>query len=121
MASTRIILLAIVAAAVSGTMVTARAAAPTTVAPFRLQDPQGNWHALPDAQANKLVVIAFLGTECPLADLYASILGELARTYESKGVAFLGIDANQQDAPSALARFAKLHDLPFPLLKDVGN
>ena len=28
---------------------------------------------------------------------------------------------NPQDAPSALSRFAKEHDLPFPLLKDVGN
>ena len=68
-----------------------------------------------------MVVIAFLGIECPLASLYAPQLAELARGYEKKGVAFFGVDANQQDAPSALSRFAQEHDLPFPLLKDVGN
>jgi peroxiredoxin len=88
---------------------------------FALQDFRGAWHRLDDVRANKLVVIAFLGTECPLASLYAPRLAELARAYEKKGVTFFGVDANQQDAPSALARFAREHDLPFPLLKDVGN
>ena len=62
-------------------------------------------------------MLAFLGTECPLASLYAPRLAELARAYEKKGVAFFGVDANPQDAPSALARFAKELDLPFPLLE----
>ena len=88
---------------------------------FRLQDFRGGWHRLDEAGESKVVVVAFLGTECPLASLYAPRLAELARSYEKKGVAFFGVDANQQDAPSALARFAREHDLPFPLLKDVGN
>src|SRR3954447_1109791 len=88
---------------------------------FQLQDFRGAWHRLDDVPQSKAVVIAFLGTECPLARLYAPRLAELARAYEMKGAAFFGIDANQQDAPSALARFAREHDLPFPLLKDVGN
>jgi peroxiredoxin len=88
---------------------------------FELQDFRGAWHRLDDIRASKVVVLAFLGTECPLASLYAPRLAELARAHEKNGVAFFGIDANQQDAPSALARFARDHDLPFPLLKDVGN
>ena len=40
---------------------------------------------------------------------------------EPKGVAFFGIDANQQDGPAAMGRFANANDLPFPFLKDVGN
>jgi peroxiredoxin len=88
---------------------------------FRLQDHRGAWHDLDDARESRLVVLALLGAECPLADQYAPRLAELARAYGPKGVAFFGIDANRQDAPSALARFAQAHDLPFPLLKDVGN
>jgi peroxiredoxin len=88
---------------------------------FKLQDFRGAWHRIDDAGANKVVVLAFLGTECPLASLYAPRLGELARAYEKKGVAFFGVDSNQQDMPSALSRFAREHELPFPLLKDVGN
>ena len=41
--------------------------------------------------------------------------------FETKGVAFFGVDANQQDGVTAMARFANENDLPFPLLKDVGN
>jgi peroxiredoxin/mono/diheme cytochrome c family protein len=88
---------------------------------FKLQDFRGAWHRLDEAGGGKVVVLAFLGTECPLASLYAPRLGELARAYEKEGVAFFAVDSNQQDAPSALARFAREHDLPFPFLKDVGN
>jgi peroxiredoxin len=88
---------------------------------FKLQDFRGAWHSLDDVRASKLVVIAFLRTDCPLAGLYAPKLADLAREYEKKGVAFFGVDANRLDAPSALARFAKDQDLPFPLLKDLGS
>jgi peroxiredoxin/mono/diheme cytochrome c family protein len=88
---------------------------------FKLQDFRGAWHALDDTREKKLVVIAFLGAECPLASLYAPRLAELARAYDKKGVAFFGVDSNQQDALSAMSRFAQEHDLTFPFLKDVGN
>ena len=88
---------------------------------FKLQDFRGAWHDLEEVKDSKLVVLAFLGTECPLANIYAPRLAELARGYEKKGVAFFGVDSNEQDAPSRLAQFAKDCDLPFPLLKDVGN
>ena len=88
---------------------------------FKLQDYRGGWHNLEDVPASKLVVIAFLRADCPLAGLYGPKLAELARNYEKKEVAFFGVDANRLDAPSALARFAREQDLPFPLLKDLGN
>jgi peroxiredoxin len=88
---------------------------------FKLQDFRGAWHGLDDVRDKRVVVLAFLGTECPLASLYAPRLAEIARIYEPKGVAFFGVDSNQQDAPSVLARFAHAHHLPFPFLKDVGN
>ncbi len=88
---------------------------------FRLQDHRGAWHTLDEARDRKVVVLAFLGTECPLAEAYAPRLAELARDYEKRGVAFFGVDANQQDGPVAIGRFADKHGLPFPVLKDVGN
>jgi peroxiredoxin/mono/diheme cytochrome c family protein len=88
---------------------------------FQLQDFRGAWHRLDDVRESKVIVIAFMGTECPLASLYAPRLAELARAYGKKGAVFFGVDSNQQDTPSALARFAREHDLPFPFLKDVGN
>jgi peroxiredoxin len=92
-----------------------------SVVGFALQDFRGAWHRLEDARESKLVVLAFLGTECPLARVYAPKLAAIARDFEQKGVAFFGVDSNQQDSPSGMARFAQEHHLPFPLLKDVGN
>ena len=91
------------------------------VAEFSLQDFRGKAHALSDAKAAKLVVVAFIGVDCPLSKLYAPRLAELAKEYEGKGVIFLGVDANRQDSVTELAQFAKVHQVQFPLLKDVGN
>jgi len=88
---------------------------------FQLQDFQGAIHSLDDARGRKLVVIAFLGVECPVASQYAPRLAELARKFEPKGVAFFAIDANEQDGASAMGRFARENALPFPFLKDLGN
>ena len=88
---------------------------------FRLQDHRGTWHSLSDARGSKLVVIAFIGTECPLAEAYAPRLVELAKNYEKRGVSFFGVDANQQDGPVAIGRFAELHGIGFPIVKDLNN
>jgi peroxiredoxin len=91
------------------------------IASFKLRDYQGAWHSLDDCKGKKFVVVAFLGTECPLANRYAGRLTELAKEFEPRGVAFLGIISNQQDSISKIARLAKEQKVTFPLLKDVGN
>src|SRR3954451_13340319 len=88
---------------------------------FRLQDHRGAWHALDEARDRKVVGLAFLRTECPPAEAYAPRLAEIAGDHDKRGVAFFGVDANQQDGPVAIGRFADRHGLPFPILKDIGN
>jgi len=88
---------------------------------FTLRDFRGKQHSLDDFSDAKLVVLAILGTECPLAKLYAPRLQELANEFAGSGVAFLGIMPNQQDSTTEMAAFARIHGVAFPLLKDVGN
>lgn len=88
---------------------------------FTLRDAAGKSHSLADFADKQAVVIAVLGTECPLATLYAPRLAQLAERFEKRGVAFVGINANQQDSLSELAQYVKVHEIKFPLLKDVGN
>jgi peroxiredoxin/mono/diheme cytochrome c family protein len=88
---------------------------------FSLQDFRGKAHSLADLQKSKLVVVAFLGVECPLSKLYAPRLVELARQYGPQGVTFLGVDSNRQDSVTEMAQFAKVHGVEFPLLKDLNN
>jgi peroxiredoxin len=88
---------------------------------FELRDFRGKTHALTELAHKELVVVVFLGCECPLAKQYAPRLRQLAAEYGDKGVAFLGIDSNCQDTPTELAAYARIHELEFPLLKDPGN
>lgn len=89
-----------------------------TIANFSLPDVYGKAHELADFQDSQLIVVAFLGTECPLAKLYGSRLAELADEFESRGVAFLGINANRQDALTEIAAYGRRYSIRFPLLKD---
>jgi peroxiredoxin len=88
---------------------------------FKLRDYRGAERSLADFADRKAVVVAFVGTECPLAKLYGPRLAELAKAYEPKGVTFIGINSNQQDSITAIAAYAKAAGTTFPILKDVGN
>jgi peroxiredoxin len=85
---------------------------------FTLRDFRGKEHSLSDFADRKLVVVAFLGTTCPLAKLYGARLAELAREFAPCGVAFLGVNANIQDSLADVAAYARQHQIPFPILKD---
>ena len=92
-----------------------------TVAEFKLNDVQGISRGLSDFEESKLVVLVFLGTECPLAKLYAPRLKKLANDFKARGVQFIGINSNRQDSLTDLESYVRLHDFEFPFLKDVGN
>ena len=57
-----------------------------TVAEFELKDVQGISHRLSDFEDSEFVALVFLGTECPLAKLYAPRLKKLANDFKAKGV-----------------------------------
>ncbi|HVX16112.1 MAG TPA: redoxin domain-containing protein [Pirellulales bacterium] len=88
---------------------------------FSLRDFRGKTHTLDDYQDKQLVVVLFLGCDCPIAKQYAPRLRKLAEEYGPRGVAFLGIDANSQDTLTELAAYAQAGQIEFPLLKDAGN
>jgi peroxiredoxin len=91
-----------------------------TAPQFVLKDYLGTEYRMADFQ-QPIVVMAFLGTECPLAKLYGPRLQSLADEYRERGVAVIGVNSNSQDSISDIAAYAKAHKLSFPILKDVGN
>lgn len=68
-----------------------------------------------------LHVIVFLGTECPLAKLYAPRLVAMAEDFSPAGVRFVGISSNRQDSFAKLRRYRREHAIRFPILKDVDQ
>ena len=80
------------------------------VADFELKTHRGTEVSL-SAVDEPLVVLAFLGTECPLVKLYGPRLNELQREFSDKGVAFFGINANKQDSVTDIDGYVAQHDI----------
>jgi peroxiredoxin len=91
------------------------------VSAFTLKDAEGKEWSLKDHRAKKAIVVIFLGTECPINNAYLPRLAELHKTYAPRDVAFVAINANSQDTPVRMAKHAKEHGIPFPVLKDTAN
>ncbi|MBX7167657.1 MAG: redoxin domain-containing protein [Pirellulales bacterium] len=88
---------------------------------FQLRDYRGKEFTAEQFRDQKVLVLVFLGTECPLAKLYAPRLAALNKEYAPRGVAFVGISSNQQDSVTELGAFARQQGIEFPILKDLNN
>ncbi|MEX0587105.1 MAG: thioredoxin family protein, partial [Pirellulales bacterium] len=91
------------------------------IADFRLPDHLGKEHALADFADHDFVVVAFLGTECPLAKLYAGRLQTIMDEFAGRGVAVVAVMSNAQDSLEEIASFVRQHNLTYPVLKDRRN
>jgi peroxiredoxin len=92
------------------------------VADFSLQDAaSGRSISLYSFIGKRAIVLVLLGTDCPVANLYVPRLIELNHQYRSKGVVFLGLNANAHENSEEIARFVQATGIDFPVLKDVGN
>ena len=99
---------------------TGRCAEFVTCDEHRLTDVSGKEWSLAEVQT-PYIVVAFLGTECPLARLYAPRLEQLSRKYADRGVAFLGVNSNRQDSLADIRVYQQQMAISFDLLKDLGH
>ncbi len=86
-----------------------------------LRDLRGNRRALSGFKDHRALVLAFLGTDCPISNLYAPALIEMEKKYRAKGVQFLAIYANEHEDLDRVAIHSYDRDVPFPVLKDFGQ
>lgn len=89
-----------------------------TISDFRLPTVEGRTWSSAEAKDAQLLVVAFIGTECPLMQLYAPRLEKLSEEYKSRGVRFIAIDSNIQDTVEEVAAFVQKFGLSFPVLMD---
>lgn len=78
----------------------------------------GTSWSLASLRGKEAVVAVFLSFECPVSNNYTSLLADMARTYASRGVAFVGFCANDDLDAAAVARQARDYQLPFPVFAD---
>lgn len=94
--------------------------AAATISDFSLPTIDGRTWSSTQAENGKLLVVAFIGTECPLMQLYGPRLEKLSQEYNSRGVRFVAIDSNHQDSMDEVAAFVRKYGLTFPVLMDNG-
>jgi peroxiredoxin len=90
---------------------------------FRLPDPGGKLCALADFQNAAALVVVFLCNHCPYVKHLRAGLAQLAREYQPRGVAVVGINANDvahypADSPARMAEEAQAVGYSFPYLYD---
>src|SRR2546425_12146279 len=74
----------------------------TKIANFALPASSGQGFHLYDLKGKKVVVVVFLSFECPVSNSYTQALAEIARTYPERGVAFLGLRAEEHTVPARM-------------------
>ena len=83
-----------------------------------LRDCFGRVHQFRELTASKVVVVAFLGTECPLAKMYGSRLQALSERFQNDGVSFVGVCSNVQDSLTETVTYTNKAGISFPMLMD---
>ncbi len=90
---------------------------------FRLPDTEGKAVALDDFKGAPALLVAFICNHCPYVKHVRRELAGLAREYAAKGVAIVGISANDaaaypEDAPGKMAAEKAEAGYAFPYLHD---
>ncbi|MEY5063267.1 MAG: hypothetical protein RLZZ112_1231 [Verrucomicrobiota bacterium] len=90
---------------------------------FSLPDASGNLFRLGDIANGRPTVIVFACNHCPYVVHIRNGLGQLAKEFQPKGVAFVAINSNDfvqypDDAPGFMPAFAKAGGWDFPYLLD---
>src|SRR5581483_116516 len=95
-----------------------------TVAPdFRLPDTNGKTVSLADFKYAPALLVMFICNHCPHVIHIRAGLAQLARDYQAKGVAMVGISANDaanypEDSPARMKEEVKTAGYTFPYLYD---
>ena len=90
---------------------------------FSLPDIEGNIVSLADFEESPALLVIFMCNHCPFVKHVLSDLVRLAREYQAKGVAVVGINSNDvanypEDSPEMMAKLVEEAGFTFPYLYD---
>src|SRR5262245_4838056 len=94
---------------------------PEKIANFTLTDQAGVSHELYKMADAKAIVMTMQGVGCPIVQKMTPDLKSVQTAYESKGVRFLMLNANNQDTREMIAAEAANFEVKMPILKDEGQ
>jgi peroxiredoxin len=103
---------------VSGALVLADGPVPNLFRVRSATDCQGVTHQFGQTRSNKVVVLVFLGTECPISQRYVPELNRIAAGHKTNAVEFYGVVAGKTMTREKTAAFVKEYSIQFPVLFD---
>ena len=65
-------------------------------------------------------VVVFASSVCPISNAYVERLNGMYTEYRSRGVQFVFVNSNVNEAPADIAEHAKENELAFPVYTDPG-
>jgi peroxiredoxin len=95
----------------------------TQAADFALPDTTGKTVSLSDFRGAPALLVMFLCNHCPYVKHVAEGMAKLAKEYQSRGVAVVGINSNfaeafPEDSPDKMVEEVKARGYTFPYLYD---
>jgi peroxiredoxin len=88
---------------------------------FTLQDTNGKSQALDNLKGKNGTVVVFLSAQCPVVRGYHERINQIAADYQSKGINFIGINANATESLDWVKSNIVEYQYKFPVLIDKGN
>ncbi|HEX8464981.1 MAG TPA: thioredoxin family protein [Abditibacterium sp.] len=88
---------------------------------FSLPDTKGKSVTVGDWAKSKATVLMFVATKCPISNDYNARMATLAKTYEPKGIKFVGINSNKAELGPEVEEHSKANKFSFAVLKDPDN
>jgi peroxiredoxin len=90
---------------------------------FRLPDTDGKTVSLSDFASAPALLVAFICNHCPFVKHVQAAFAQLARDYQARGVAVVGINSNDvaaypDDSPARMKEEKAAVGYPFPYLYD---
>ncbi len=98
----------------------------TKASDFRLQDTQGRWRTLADFAPAPALLVAFLSNHCPYVQHVRNGLAQLARDWNKRKIAVVGINSNDvqaypDDSPEQMKLEVTRAGYDFPYLFDADQ
>lgn len=87
---------------------------------FELPNCSGRTISIESGQS-QATAICFLGTQCPMAKSYATILSKLQKEFGKRGVRIVGVMSNTQDSKQDVEQYIDSLDVTFEVLIDSGH
>jgi len=82
----------------------------------------GKKETLADLKGNaKILVVGFYSKNCPFNVKRWDRLAALAKEFQGKSVAFVGINPNPQETLASVIDAAKKHGIDYPIVRDEGK